>query len=122
LKIDKFIKYSCTNCGICYNNENKITFKENIISLYNDNNFREYCLGIGIDRKKVELPTKEYNPLIGNLVSNYVGYSTNEAQRLNSSSGGVITEIICYLLKKNLVSGVCLPMPLEFFGKKLLKK
>lgn len=113
MKIDKFIKYSCTNCGICYNSKNKLTFKENLTSLYNNNNFKEYCPGIGIDRKKVVLPTKEYNPLIGNLVSNYVGYSTNEAQRLNSSSGGVITEIICYLLKKKLVSGVCLPMPLD---------
>lgn len=113
MKTNLFIKFSCTKCGVCFNNNSKINFKENLILKLKDNNFKNYCPGIGIDRKKIKLNTKSHNGLTGNLVSNYVGYSTNQIQRKTSSSGGVLTEIICYLLENGLVEGVCMPIPTD---------
>ena len=111
MKIDLFIKYACTNCGLCFDNKNKKDFKKNVLSKYNNKNFKNYCPGIGIDRKKIKLNTKNRSNLFGNLVSNYVGYSKNKYQREISSSGGVLTEIVSYLLENRLIDGICIPMP-----------
>lgn len=86
-------------------------FEKVVEEKYHKKNFRQYCPGIGINRKKIKLDSHNYHPLIGNINFNYVGYSRKKSQRLSSSSGGIITEIICYILEKGIVQGVYLPMP-----------
>jgi len=113
MKIDLFIKYACSNCGLCFKSDKKINFKKNIISKLNDKQFKNYCPGIGINRNKITLDTKNNTALFGNLVSNYVGYTKNKTQREISSSGGVLTEIVCYLLENKIVNAVCIPMPTD---------
>ena len=113
MKNNLFIKFACTNCGLCFDNCSQPNFKEHIVSKLTDENFINYCPGIGIDRKKIKLETKVHHSLMGNLVSNYVGYSKNKIQRTTSSSGGVLTETICYLLENAIVNGVCMPIPTD---------
>ena len=88
-------------------------FEKIVAKKYNKKNFQQYCPGIGINRKKIKLDSRYYHPLIGNINYNYVGFSKRKSQRLSSSSGGVITEIICYILENDIVQGVYLPMPTD---------
>jgi coenzyme F420 hydrogenase subunit beta len=48
---------------------------------------------------------KYYNSLIGEFSSCYVGYSTDLKIRENSASGGLITQLLCYLLDKGEIDG-----------------
>ena len=110
----KFIKYACTNCGLCVDRlEDFKRFEKIVIEKYHKKKFQQYCPGIGVNRKKINLDSHNYHPLIGNINFNYVGYSRKKSQRLSSSSGGILTEIICYILEKGIVQGVYLPMPTD---------
>jgi len=42
---------------------------------------------------------------IGHFIRCYIGYSTDESIRWSSSSGGLVTTILCSLLNKGLISG-----------------
>lgn len=46
-----------------------------------------------------------YNSLIGEFSSCYVGYSEDLKIRENSASGGLITQLLCYLLDKKEIDG-----------------
>ncbi|MCO5381283.1 MAG: Coenzyme F420 hydrogenase/dehydrogenase, beta subunit C-terminal domain [Methanosarcina barkeri] len=48
---------------------------------------------------------KPENMLIGNSLNCYAGFSTNESVRFNSSSGGLITQILIFALEKGIIDG-----------------
>lgn len=66
------------------------------------------CPGIGVDFRELNddiFGKQPKNLLIGNYKDCYIGYSLNEKLRYNSSSGGMITQILLYLLEKNFIDG-----------------
>lgn len=48
---------------------------------------------------------KMNNPLIGNYINTYKGHSTDIHIRFNSSSGGLVTQLLIYALEKRLITG-----------------
>ena len=48
------------------------------------------------------------NKLIGNFINCYKGYSTNSTIRWRATSGGLITSLLLFLLKKQLIDGALL--------------
>jgi len=48
------------------------------------------------------------NKLTGNIINCYKGYSTNQMIRWNATSGGLITSLLLFLLKKQLIDGALL--------------
>lgn len=46
-----------------------------------------------------------YNSFIGDFSSCYIGYSEDSKIRENSASGGLITQLLCYLLEKKEIDG-----------------
>jgi Coenzyme F420-reducing hydrogenase, beta subunit len=73
----------CISCGVCLNS----------------------CPGGSIDLKKLNLQLFGRDPdnnLIGNYLNFYIGHSTNHEIRYNSSSGGIVTELLIYALELGL--------------------
>ena len=48
---------------------------------------------------------KAQNILIGNYLNCYTGYSTDNKIRYNSSSGGLVTQLLLFALESNLIDG-----------------
>ena len=77
----------CIGCGLCI----------------------KVCPGLGINFEKTylkkfnKLPEDEY---LGNIINTYIGYSTDKNIRYNSSSGGVVTALAIYAIKKGIVDSV----------------
>jgi coenzyme F420 hydrogenase subunit beta len=84
--IPKIDLKECNECSLCY----------------------EICPGQGVDFNNInrELFKKQpKNPLIGNYLNCYVGHSTNYNIRYNSSSGGLITQILIFALEEGIIDG-----------------
>ncbi|MEM3546184.1 MAG: Coenzyme F420 hydrogenase/dehydrogenase, beta subunit C-terminal domain [Candidatus Bathyarchaeia archaeon] len=45
------------------------------------------------------------NKLLGNYIVSYIGYSTDNHIRYNSSSGGMVTQILTFILDKGIIDG-----------------
>jgi len=110
----------CTGCGTCAG-----LCPQNIIKMEIDQKKGIYvpiikgecnecmtcikaCPGIGVDFKELNMMIFGRQPkdlLIGNYKDCYIGYSSNEKLRYNSSSGGMVTQILLYLLKEGLIDG-----------------
>ena len=80
-------KQKCIDCGLCI----------------------KVCPGIGINFEKAYL--KKFNklpedPYLGTIINTYIGYSTDKNIRYNSSSGGVVTALAIYAIKKGIVDNV----------------
>lgn len=76
----------CDNCGICH----------------------EVCPGHGVDFKQLNLEIFGKEPedvLIGNYLNCYVGHSTDQNIRYNSTSGGLITQLLIFALKEGIIDG-----------------
>lgn len=76
----------CYNCGICY----------------------EVCPGHSVDfinLKESLFGSHSEDPLTGYIRSCYITYSTDDAIRRNSSSGGTATALLIYALKNNIIDG-----------------
>lgn len=79
-------KYKCTQCGICY----------------------VICPGHGINLKEQNQEIFGEDPedsLIGNYFGIYLGHSTDYGIRYNSSSGGLITQILVFALEEGIING-----------------
>jgi coenzyme F420 hydrogenase subunit beta len=76
----------CNNCGICY----------------------EVCPGHSVDFKGLNLETFGKEPkdvLIGNYLNCYIGHSTDYGIRYNSSSGGLVTQLLIFALEEGIIDG-----------------
>lgn len=115
-----FFHYSCTRCGVCreiypknfFIENNNFVLKENLSSIQLKK-FNKFCPGLGfsyINNKK-----KDSN-LIGKFTASYVGFSNNNILRKNSASGGVITEILIYLIQTKKVDYVLMPVQSENYN------
>jgi len=78
----------CTLCGLC----NDVCPQNNKNSKYK--NLNEFVFG------KIA-----NDDLLGNYINCYVGYSTNEKLRFESSSGGKITQILISVLEEGVING-----------------
>lgn len=67
----------CTNCGLCY----------------------DCCPG-----HTVSIMPKDFSP-IGRFVECYSGHAANEDVRYNSSSGGLVTALLAYLVESKEIDG-----------------
>jgi coenzyme F420 hydrogenase subunit beta len=79
-------KTKCIDCGICFS----------------------VCPGSEVDFKSlnIEFFGKEPNDqLIGNYLNCYTGYSSNYDIRYNSSSGGLVTQLLLVALEEGLIDG-----------------
>lgn len=121
LSVEVVIKNQlCTGCGTCVSicPEAAITMKKNKAkSLYvPEINAKKcalcglclnVCPGQSVDFKRLnkELGDEEKfeNDLIGRYVRCYVGYSNDFKIRLKSSSGGVVTSLLAFLMKSGLI-------------------
>jgi coenzyme F420 hydrogenase subunit beta len=110
---NSFFKIACTNCGMCDTlaSNSEEDYDEIRKEASQSDIFSSICPGVGINRSSFNLDHNNYHPLIEGYVDVYTGFSNNSNQRISSSSGGVITEILCYLLDEGLVDYVCLPLP-----------
>lgn len=79
----------CVNCGICY----------------------DICPGKGISLKYIgdslfsNQANDNQNVYCGHYLDAYTGHSNNQDIRYHSSSGGMVTSFLLYLLKKKIIDG-----------------
>jgi coenzyme F420 hydrogenase subunit beta len=116
-------KNRCFGCGLCtapFNNKKAFMKKTNDVPIpvFNllekediDLKYYKACPGLEIDY--YELYQKFYKSIPSNWYSGIVrksaiGYSLNQTVRLNSSSGGIISEVLIYLLENKLIDAAIL--------------
>jgi coenzyme F420 hydrogenase subunit beta len=66
------------------------------------------CPGKGVDFPKLCEDIFDYKKepcLLGNYLCCYEGYSNDKDIRLNSSSGGLVTQTLIYALEKKIIDG-----------------
>jgi coenzyme F420 hydrogenase subunit beta len=76
----------CTDCGLCL----------------------KCCSGYSANLNELEsiiLEGKQQDSIIGNFIGCYIGHSNNEDTLNDSTSGGVVTEMLVYALEKGLIDG-----------------
>lgn len=106
-KDDKFIKKYCTGCGLCrdWNNTSLQEDADGFLSptqesIENKDFFVRVCPSMGHQTKDMS------EEIWGHEKAVFWGYSRNPRIRLLASSGGMLTEIAIYLLKKKRVDGI----------------
>ncbi|MCW4025661.1 MAG: Coenzyme F420 hydrogenase/dehydrogenase, beta subunit C-terminal domain [Candidatus Bathyarchaeota archaeon] len=111
----------CTACGTCegvcpqsaikmYEDKNRGNFfpRINFQKCINCGVCLRCCPGESVDFKQLNLELFGKEPadfLVGNFLDFYVSNSTNYEIRYNSSSGGLITELLIYALEKRIIDG-----------------
>jgi len=121
ITINKIVKNNlCTGCGtcvgVCKNDAIEMIYKNNVLipKLIESkctycNLCIKCCPGNYVNMNELnsfifnDLPNNSY---IGNYLNCYVGHSINDAIRLNSSSGGIVTSLLTYVLNINLIDEV----------------
>lgn len=111
----------CTGCGICegacLSNAITITVEKGVFrptidvdKCKNCGRCFKSCPGIGIDLEVVSSnlfatgETKK-NKEIGRYISCFSGYSNDNSIRLNSASGGVLSQFLIWLLENDIIDG-----------------
>ncbi|MCC3145637.1 Coenzyme F420 hydrogenase/dehydrogenase, beta subunit C-terminal domain [Halanaerobium sp. Z-7514] len=114
------LNYICTGCGSC-----EVICPVNAIKLGLDFDFytpkvdNELCVscnkclnicpGLEINNKKLSQKFLAINVqhksdyILGNYISNYIGYSNNSSLRFNAASGGIASHLLLFLLKNNYI-------------------
>lgn len=101
--MNKYQKF-CTGCGLCAATDN-VKLKQNEKGFFypesNKNMFKKVCPISGVHTKLLDK-----NNIWGRKEAVYLGWSKNLNIRNKASSGGILTEVACYLLKNNKVDAV----------------
>ncbi len=97
----------CCSCGLCSNycRHHAITYRINALGFYEPIIDDKKCINCGICLKSCPgiNDLKDYT----NKESRYFyGYSTDDEMHLNASSGGIVTELLCYLISNKIVDYV----------------
>lgn len=107
----------CTHCGTCVGLDDKIAFvesKKGPVPAISDEDHEidkaiwEACPGKGLnyaELNKVVFGKTPQNWLIGNCRKTWVGFSKDPEIRQRGASGGVITQLLVYLLEKKFIKG-----------------
>jgi coenzyme F420 hydrogenase subunit beta len=109
----------CTSCGtcvaLCPRNAISMTVKEGIYLPSLDqkicNNCSmcyKVCPGHGLNYTKLNIELfgkKPENIISGNYLDCYVAYSQDNKVRFDSSSGGIVTELLIFALKNDIIDG-----------------
>ena len=112
----------CLQCGTCYSicPKSCITLKrdsqKNYVPVVNEKNCSgcrlclRACPGIEVDFRELAVSQihneqRRTNPLIGEYIGIFVGYSKNEEIREGSSSGGIVPQILLDLLETRRIDG-----------------
>ena len=113
----------CTSCGICEDvcptNAIQFSRKKGILVPVIDKNTCinhlgcsqcfQMCSGSGIMlrsiSKKLYAESKKFDYYAGYYLNLYAGYSNNYDVRFHSASGGVLSQFLIYLLKKEFIDG-----------------
>ncbi len=122
--IDRLKKISrsalCNRCGTCVGlSEGKIAFEDRtgkyrpVIQEQPDDEMAQRiwnaCSGKGFDfpyyRASIYGKDARYHSYIGAYRQLFIGHTTNPDTRLNAASGGIISEILIYLLEKGRIDG-----------------
>jgi len=113
----------CTGCGTCVGLcpekalKMEVTREGRYIPKMASNNCREcylcreVCPAINENFKELNqfiFNKKPDNRLMGNFIDCYKGYSANSTIRWSATSGGLITSLLLFLLKKQLIDGALL--------------
>lgn len=115
--IKKVVKSgTCTGCGLCVGIDSTGTSKmiqtkrgprpQLTVNSQIPEIIFESCAGNYLDYPKTYQRYYSKHPenwLLGEIESTYVGYSGNDKIRRNSSSGGVISSVLIYLLNEKLI-------------------
>ena len=123
ITIDNVVKNNlCTGCFTCVSLCRSSAIK---MKLNNTNNLYEptidfslcnncdvclkVCPGNEVNFKTLNIETfgkESENTLIGNYINIYTGHSLDHNTRFNSSSGGLVTQLLGFMLKEKFVDGV----------------
>lgn len=121
--ISSVVKHNlCTGCGtcvgICATNALQMV-KDESKGIYHPELDEEKCNDCGIclkacpghevDFKSLNLNIfgkKPKDSLLGNYISCYTGYATDNDIRYNSASGGLVTALLIFALKEGIIDGV----------------
>lgn len=105
-------KSRCKGCGVCVAacTTGSIRIDLNTYGEYQPSFDINLCGGCGNCRNVCPMyenfGTSVTKKLFGDFEKGYVGHSVNSRRRFDCSSGGVVTEILTYLLKERKVDGV----------------
>lgn len=110
--------YGCGVCaGICPNNALSMMVTGDI-GYYRHSHTKENCTNCGkclqvcpwnnldVDLINNEIFGENSNSMIGQYIDCYTGYAINDDIRRSCSSGGIVSSILIYMLKRNMIQGV----------------
>lgn len=113
----------CTGCGICEDvcpkhaitivctkGENRPMLNVSLCLGDKCGRCLKVCPGVGVNL--VGIAKKDFssiniteNKYIGRYIGLHTGYSLDDAIRYHSASGGMVSQFLIYLLKKNIIDG-----------------
>jgi len=111
----------CTGCGLCVslcpNNALKMDLNEKkgiyVPNLSNDicnqcGICYKICPGISVDYQTLNFElfgNENVNILIGNYINCYIGHINDYNIRYNSTSGGIVTQLLIFALEEGIIDG-----------------
>jgi len=97
----------CTGCGLCVSERDKQFSEDQKHFLYPnlDSTDQEFCSTV-CPASGNAVNNHATGSIWGNVISSYLGWSSDEEARYRASSGGVTTAACLYLIEQGLVDGI----------------